>query len=275
LVKDSNDRWWIEGKDRIAADSPQVRGILNALSLGIIPEFFDENPSDYANAAFDTPLFDVSLTVGEDKAIKGLNIGSTRADLRKKGTNEKLPESEMSSTTTLYLAQDASRPELFFVNKDLVDKLDQSLNDLRDPSLAAFQRWDIDAIILENTSGRFTFTKTNGEWFFGDEEKKADFDAVTGILDALESDALKLIDRPSDLSTYGLDQPTVRVILQQGSNNIADCSWGKTTEEGVYAQIQGDSSVKVANLESYEKLTGNETDFIETGDSTESENTEQ
>ena len=38
LVKDSDDRWWIEGKHRIAADSPGIRGILNALSLDKIPE---------------------------------------------------------------------------------------------------------------------------------------------------------------------------------------------------------------------------------------------
>jgi len=274
LVKDSDDRWWIEGKDRIAADSPGIRVILNALALGRIPEFFDEDLSDYVNADLDKPIVSVSLTYGKDKAIKRLSIGSEKANLRKKGTKSK--EAGTSSESTLYLAQDASRSEeLFFVNKDLVDKLDKSPNDLRDTSLAAFQRWDIDSIILENTNGRFTFSKSGGEWFLGDEKKKADFDAVTGILDALESDTLELIDNPSNLSTYGLDKPGVRVILKEADDVVADCSFGKTIDEGVYAQIQGDSSVKVAGLENYEKLNKNETDYIEAEKEVEPETAEE
>jgi hypothetical protein len=268
LAKDSDDRWWIEGKERIAADSPGVRGILNALALGRIPEFFDEDPSGYVNADLDKPIVSVSLTYGKDKAIKSLSIGPEKVNLREKGIKSK--KAGTSSESTLYLAKDISRAEeLFFVNKDLVDKLDKSPNDLRDKSLAAFQRWDIDSINLENTSGSFTFSKSGGEWLFGDEKKKADFDAVTGVLDALESDTLELIDRPSSLSTYGLDKPTVRVVLKQGSDVVVDCSFGKKNDKGVYAQIKGDSSVKVADLESYEKLTKKETDFIESEDTTE------
>ncbi len=274
LVKDEADRWWIEGKNRIAADSPGIRGILNALSMGTIPEFFDEDPGDYTNAALDKPLIDVSLTYGKDKALKNLRIGSTKAGMRKKGTAGKPTGSGTASQDTLYLAEDASRPEFFFVKQDLVDKLDQSVNDLRDKALASFQRWDVDSILLENSSGHFTFTKESGEWFFGDEKKKADFDAVNGILDALESDALELIDNPSALSTYGLDKPVVRVILNKEDKVVADCSLGKSTEKGVYARIQGDPAVKVAELANYEKLTKNEEDFIESPETTESETTE-
>ncbi|MEJ2245199.1 MAG: DUF4340 domain-containing protein [Acidobacteriota bacterium] len=274
LVKDSDDRWWIEGKERVAADSPGVRGILNALALGRIPEFFDEDPSDYVNADLDKPIVSVNLTYGKDKAIKSLSIGSEKAKLRKKGT--KSNDSGASSESILYLAKDASRTEeLFFVNKDLVDKLDKSPNDLRDKSLAAFQRWDIDSINLENTGGNFTFSKSGGEWFFGDEKKKANFDAVTGILDALESDYLELIDKPSSLSPYGLDKPTVRVVLKQGSEVVVDCSFGKKNDKGVYAQLQGDSSVKVAVLENYEKLNKNETDYIEAEKEVESDTAEE
>lgn len=264
LAKDSDDRWWLEGKNRIAADSPGVRGILNALSLGTIPEFFDDEPGDYANAALDKPAIEVSLTYGEDRALKKLLIGPKKTGLRKKGTTEKKPDEDMSSTETLYLAKDESRPELFFVKQDLFDKLDQSAYELRDKAIASFQRWDVDSITLENTNGRFIFTKDSGEWFFSDEMKKADFDAVTGILDALESDALELIDEPEALSTYGLDKPLVRVTLKQGAGILADCSLGKTTEKGVYAQVKGDPAVKVADIEYYEKLIKNEEDFLET-----------
>jgi hypothetical protein len=273
LTKDSDDRWWIEGAERIAADSPGIRGILNALSLGRIPEFFDEDPDNYVNFGIEKPRIDVSLTYGKDKAIKRLKIGTTKVGLRKKGADRKLADMDVASASSLYLAEDSSRPEFFFVDKDLVDKLDKSLYDLRDKALAAFQRWDVDSIILENPNGRFTFNKSGGEWFFGDEKKKADFDAVNGILDALESDSLELIDKPAGLAAYGLDKPAVHVILKQEARILADCSLGKITEKGVYAQLKGDPSVKIADLEKYGKLTKNDKDFIETAKPNESDAT--
>ncbi|MBN2243809.1 MAG: DUF4340 domain-containing protein [Acidobacteria bacterium] len=274
LVKDGDDRWWIEGEGRIAADSPAIRGILNALSLEKIPEFFDEDPGDYANASLDEPFIDVSLTYGEDKALKKLRIGSNKAGLRKRSGEEKPPDAGASSADTLYLAKDESRPELFFVGQDLVDKLNKSADELRDKALAAFQRWDVDSIILENPNGNFAFTKESGEWFLGDAKNKADFDAVNGILDALESDALELIDKPGSLSSYGLDKPAVRVVLKQKDRVVADCSLGRTTEKGVYARIQADPAVKVMGPESYEKLTKNEEDFIENPEPADTETTD-
>ncbi len=271
LLKDEDDRWWIEGKNRIAADSPGIRGILNALSMGTIPEFFDEDPGDYTNATLDKPAIDVTLTIGKDKALKNLRIGSTKTGLRKKGTGVKPKDSGPASQETIYLAEDASRPELFFVKQDLVEKLDQSANDLRDKALASFQRWDVDSILLENSNGHFTFTKENGEWFFGDDKKKADFDAVTGILDALGSDTLELIDNPSALPTYGLDKPTVRVILKQQGKVVVECSMGISTEKGVYARTQGDPAVKVVESESYEKLIKSDEDFVESPETNESQ----
>lgn len=264
LDKDSDDRWWItRGSERIAADSPQIRGILNALSLGEIPEFFDEDPENYRNPGLKKPRIELVLAMGKDKALKRFSIGTAKAELREKETPEKAV-STPDSSQKLYLAKDASRSELFFVEQDLVNKLDVSFNDLRDKSLASFQRWDVDSIILENPNGLFTFTKSGGEWFLGEDKKKAKFEAVYGVMDALESDALELIESPADLSAYGLDQPDVQVILKQGDTTVAECSMGKKTEKGVYAQLKGDSSVKIADRESYEKLIGNEADFIET-----------
>ena len=53
-----------------------------------------------------------------------------------------------------------------------------------------------------------------------------------------------------------------------------DFSAGKPTDKGVYVRVQEDPAVKVAAPESFEKLTGNETDFIETAENVESETTE-
>ncbi len=269
-----NDRWWYQGKEKWAADSSAVSGILSALSGGRIKEFFDENPENYQNLGLDKPYINVRLVVGKDRAIKHLVIGTEKSKLLKKG--EKAPKVEpvkkaepekkegtSTSSQELYLAKDESRPSLFFVDKDLVDKLLKQPSDLRDKALAAFQRWDIDSIILTNPKGTFSFTKSSGDWVLGSAKKKTKWDAVNGIMDALEKPVKEFIDTPAALSSYGLDKPTAEVILKQGAAVKVDCVFGKDAKDGVYAQVKGESSVKIADKESLDKINKAETDFVE------------
>jgi hypothetical protein len=258
LVKDASDRWWIEGKHRVAADSPAVRGILNALSLGKIPEFFDESPEKYPNLGLKKPRFEVSLTYGNNNAIKHLSIGAEKSALPAKEVEEK-----PAADSAIYLAKDASRPELFFVKQDLVDKLNTSAGELRDKAIASFQRWDVDSITMENPHGQFALTKEGGEWFIGGDKKRADFDTVSGILDALESKSTGLIDNPGAMADYGLDKPTVHVVLKQGDKILADCSFGEKTKDKIYARLAGDPAVKAVDPENYNKLLKDEADLTE------------
>ncbi len=272
LVKDSNDLWWFVEPEKRAADAPNVRGILNALSLGKIKEFFNENPDDYINLGLDKPFIDVRVVYGKNKAIKHLVIGTEKSKLREKSGKSAQPkagkqgvETTGSALSDVYLAKDESRSDLFFVDKELVDKLLKSPDDVRDKALASFQRWDIDSIALTNSKGSFNFTKSGGEWFLGEAKKKAKWDAVNGILDALEKPVKEWIDKPAALSTYGLDKPAIHVVLKQGANVIVDCSLGKAAKNGgIYAQVKGDSSVKVASPEGLELLERGESDLIET-----------
>jgi hypothetical protein len=270
FTKDNEDRWWIEGMDKIAADGPGVRGILNALSMAKIKEFFDQKADDYTNLGLDKPFIDVRLTIGSDKAIKHLIIGSEKSKIRgKTGKNGKqesggqLSDTAESSSSPIYLARDESRQDLFFVDKDLVDKLQQSLNDVRDKALAPFQRWDIDFMSLTNPKGTFTFTKSGGEWFLGESKKKANWDAINGILDALEKPVKEWMEKPAQPSAYGLDKPAIHVILKKGSSVIVDCALSKGKNDTVYGEVKGDSSVKVADPESFTLLDKGESDFVE------------
>jgi hypothetical protein len=270
LVKDEDDRWWIGDKGKVAADSPEIRGILNALSLGRIPEFFDEDPETYSNAGLEKPWIEASLTYGPDNAIKRLSIGPEKADLRIKGRGGKRVNPEAGAQTEIYLAKDDSRPELFFVGKDVVDKLNRSIQELRDKAIASFQRWDADSITLKNDKGSFLFKKENGEWFIGEDKKKANFDAVSGILDALSSDSLDLIDNMKSLSDYVLQEPAVHVLVKQGDKILADCSFRQKGEK-TYALTSGDPAIKVVDPENYEKLLHGEADFVQADASRENE----
>jgi hypothetical protein len=265
LIKDKDDRWWFKGIENRAADGPGVRGILSALSTGKIKEFFNDSTGDYATLGLDKPFIDVSLTYGKNKAIKRFLIGLEKSRLKKKSAKPAAGEGKEAEQTSsgVYLAQDASRPDLFFVEQDLVDKLLKSPTDVRDKTLASIQRWDVDAIELTNIKGSFSFVKLNGEWFFGAAKKKAKWDAVNGILDAMEKSVKEWIDKPAPLKEYGLDKPAVHAVFKQGGRILADCALGKSAKNGVYAQVKGDSSVKIADPEGLNILDQGESDFVE------------
>ncbi|NWG14255.1 MAG: DUF4340 domain-containing protein [Acidobacteria bacterium] len=273
LVKE-NDKWWLQGKDRWAADSSAVNGVLSALSSGRLKEFFEANAEDYSTLGFERPLLDVRITYGKDRALKHLTVGLEKSKLVARGGKPSKPEAAKkeekagaapSAGSELYIARDESRTELFFVDKEFVDKVLKAPADLRDKALASFQRWDIDSITLTNTRGTFSFSKTEagGDWVLGDAKKKTKWDAVNGILDALEKPVKSFIDAPAAPSAYGLDSPAIRVVLKQKNQVKLECAIGKETKEGVYAQVKGESSVKVADKDSLDKLTKGESDFLE------------
>jgi len=255
LEKDRDDRWWFIGADKREAGGPAVREMLNALHLGNIPEFFDENAEDYVNTSLDKPLIDVVLAFGAEKGLKRLVIGTEKSSLRKK-----TPSAEAETTDDfqkIFLARDDSRKELFFVENDLVDKLSKSVADLRDKALVPFQRWDVDSVLLENARGKFQFVKTNGEWFLDDASKnKADWSEINNIFDVLEMPVVEWIDNPASTAGYGTETPAARIVLKKGNTVIAECGFGRAVENGVYAKVSGDSSIKVAEAEVFEFLAG-------------------
>ena len=126
LFKEEN-RWFFEGKEKWAADSTAVNDVLSALSDDKVKEFFDENPEDYEDLGLAKPLIDVQLTYGEDKAIKHLSIGVQKSRLlKKRQMKSRVGDKASSIDGELYLAKDESRSELFFVDKELIDKLQLS-----------------------------------------------------------------------------------------------------------------------------------------------------
>jgi len=261
------DRWWIDAGERWAADSSTVNAMLGSLANGRLREFFDGDPEEYGNLGFDKPILAVRIGVGEDEEPLQLLIGTEQAGiLEKSGKQPSAAEGSSPSTDSsgpLYVARDASRRELFYVDQELVDMLLKGPSDLRDQSLAVFPRWDIDTIILTNSKGTITFTKSGGDWLLGEEEKKTKWDAVNAILDALDRDVARFIDELTSPAAYGLETPSLRVVLKQGEVVRVNCAFGSETDEGIFAQVKGESAVKVVVKEVLDDLDKGISDFLD------------
>jgi hypothetical protein len=255
LEKDRDERWWFRGPEKREAGGPAVRELLNAVQLGMIQEFFDEIAEDHVNASLDKSVIDIVLSFGQGRDSKRLVIGVEKSRLLKTASDD---------FEELFLAKDESRNELFFVDKDLVDKLSRSSNDIRDKALVPFQRWDVDVIVIENSSGKFQLVKTDGDWFIdGPSKNRASWSVINNILDVLEKPVIEWIDKPAALADYGVEAPTTRVTIKKGSEIIAECGFGDTAANGVYAKVSGDSSIKVADPDGLEFLNRPEAGYLE------------
>ncbi len=259
VVKDGDDRWWFEGVEKREAGGPEVRGILNALSLGKIHEFSDLAAAGYSNPGFDRPLVDARVKYGPAGATARLLVGTEQSKLRAAADTVTLPR----AADGVYLARDDSRPDPFFVGQELVDKLLKTPEEIRDKALASFQRWEADALLVWNSKGTFEFHKSGGEWTLGAERKKAKWDAVNGILDALGSPALRWIDRPAGAASYGLDRPAIRAVVKKGGTVLADLSLGSAAPDGIHARAAGDPTVKVADPEAIRWLDLAREEYLE------------
>ncbi len=265
------DRWWLEGDQRHAAETSQVASMLGALANGRVEEFFEENPAAYPDLGFAAPLLQVKLAVGKDRAFKQLAVGLEKTKLQRpagrpaQGQPGKETEGTAEAGREVFLARDASREELFFVSRELVDQLSKTVEELRDKSLALFQRWEIDEVVLSNSTGTVKFAKseTGADWLVGEQRKKARWDAVSGILDLLQKPVLRFIDRPEEPAAYGLEKPAARVVLKKAGVVQADLSLGRRTGEGVYARLEGERTVRVAAAEVLEGLSRGEAEFLE------------
>jgi len=238
----------------VAADSGGVRGLLNALSLAKIKEFVGQDQEPTENALLNNPTVDVKLVYAKNKAIKHLVIGQAK---------QNNPKSSEAVAFKTYPAKDESRPDLFFVEQDLVDKLSKSPKEMRDKALATFQRWDVDFISITNTKGSVSFTKSSGEWQLTDTRKKAKWELMNSILDAMEKPVKDWIEKPAALSSYGLDKPLIHVIMKKAAEVVVDCSLGKSAKDGIYVQVKGDPSVKIADPDGIGSLDKAEAEYVE------------
>ena len=259
VVKDGDDRWWFEDVEKREASGPEVRGILNALSLDRIHEFSDLGTAEYSNPGFDRPLIDARVKYGPAGATARLLVGTEQSKLRAAAASITLPR----AADGVYLARDDARPAPFFVGQELVDKLLKTPEQIRDKALASFQRWEADTILVWNSKGQFEFHKSQGEWYLVAERKKAKWDAVNGILDAPGSPALRWIDRPAAAASYGLDRPVIRVVVKKGGAVLADLSLGSAAPDGILALAAGDPTVKVADPEAIRWLDLAREEYLE------------
>jgi hypothetical protein len=193
------------------------------------------------------PAIRITLHDGKANADRVLLIGKT-------------------AETDKYYAKDGSRPTIFIIDKDIVDKSRRPIFDWRDKAITKLDRDKIDKIEIVRGAETISLLKAGSDWKLPD-EKKLQWDKISGMLNTLDFEKAKdIIDAPKSLAPYGLDKPRLEVIFREGANEAGRVTFGadSQTPEGIYSKASDKPAVLVVSKDVFDKFNVKAEELVET-----------
>lgn len=113
--------------------------------------------------------------------------------------------------------------------------LEKKLDDLRDKTLLAFEKGDVERLVLQHGEQGVECAREGGKWWLiRPRRAPADENEVDAILSGLRDAKIEefVEDRPADLAPYGLDKPQASIVLALGAKGTQKLLIGKVKAEG-------------------------------------------
>jgi hypothetical protein len=221
--------WEIVSPLHASADPFALSTLTKKLSELKYERLISENAKDLAEFGLDKPSLVVSYKAGKDEGTisfgsrspMGYGVYAATGDGRK-----------------VYLMADADKQEV-----------DRSVFDLRNKKLLALETGRVNRIVVERGTIRWVLNKKDDRWSLeGDENLKVDREKVDDFVRPLVwAEALSFEKEDAvDLKPYGLDHPSARVVLSDGSKTeemiFGDVAKGGRGER-IYAMVRGKPQV--------------------------------
>jgi len=164
-----------------------------------------------------------------------------------------------------FYAQDASRPSIMLIGKDVSEKARRPLIDWRDRSITRLDRGSIDELEIVQGGAKISVKKQGADWKLTD-GRKASEDKISSLLVAVEFErAQEIIDSPGNPSTYGLDKPRMEVTLRQAGKDVLTLKFGNATRnpEGSYLKVSTNPSVMTIAEDFFAKFSLKVDDLVD------------
>jgi hypothetical protein len=206
--------WRMTAPVQARADAAEVAGVTSNLASLDRSRVIDEAPDDLSAFGLDDPRIAVgfSAETGEQTLLLGSRT-VTGGDMYAKLEHE---------------------PRVFLVPSWLESSFDRTTFQLRDKTLATFDRTRADAISIIGTPGTIEFEKQDGEWRLRQPvDARADSGTVEGLLGRLSSGQMQAIvaDAPATLDVYGLRPARTTVTVSGGGERLARILIGSPSGE--------------------------------------------
>lgn len=196
--------WKLTKPINIYADQDTVKNFIEKIKTLEIEDFVSDKPTDLSVYGLKDPVFEISVTKEEDKALAKFYIGN------------KLPDG-----TKCYVKRVGEDPVYAVPTAEFYDKIENPLLSFRDRLVCDFNRDLAKKIVIEKPDRTFVCEITNkkdAEGQFQWELSKpvqtiADVNAVNQIvwdLSFLKADRY-ITKAPKDLNAFGLNDPKIKV----------------------------------------------------------------
>ncbi|MBC7361086.1 MAG: DUF4340 domain-containing protein [Candidatus Aminicenantes bacterium] len=200
------DSWILVQPVEALASNYQIDNLLDNLSRLKAKNFVveEKKPEDLKSFGLDQPEFTVNLTLPESKELV--------FQLTKK--NDKV------------IATNSISKKIIEVDSQIINDLNKKINDLREKKVAVFNSWEVIGITIKQQDKVIAAAKEKikekgqeqEKWLvLGEANKKepADESKIESLIRKLEYlEAIEFIDRPANLSDFGLDNPRVKITLK-------------------------------------------------------------
>lgn len=187
-----------------------------------------------------------------DLSVYGLQAPKIKVEFQLKGEKEKrvLKVGDENPIGDSLFATTGETKKIVLVPSYLSSSLNKELKQLREKKLFTFDTEKSRSIELVSNGKNLFLKKEGDKWFVNKEE--ADSSQVTALLNTLASLEVKDFESESPspaLAKYGLNTPSLKVLVRDEKNAQLELLFGKKDKEGIYASKK--AQMPVYRLHSY------------------------
>jgi hypothetical protein len=242
IVERVKDGWRfvkpIQGEaDRTAADS-----MADAIAGLQITGTINETPADLAPFGLQNPAVNVIVTTKDHRVFPAIMVGK---------------DTPVGSSSYIKSEQ---KPGILLVANSFPSQVEKSVDDLRPRSLIGFKPDEIRQVVLDSNNGvPLELTKKGDQWnIVKPKTYAADNSAVRELLETVTNARVTdfIDDNPSDLSKYGLANPSFKLTLYGGKSSVQQSllfgfKQPQPDKGGLYARRGEGNDQPVITVDSY------------------------
>lgn len=198
--------WKLTKPINIYADQDTVRNFIEKIKTLDIEDFISDKPGDLAVYGLKNPVFEISVQKEEDKELAKFYVGN------------KLPEGN-----ECYVKRVGEEPVYTVPTAEFYDKIDNALLAFRDRLVCDFNKDLAKKLVIEKPDRTFVCDVTNKK----DQEGKIQWELSRPVQTIADTNAINQIiwdmsflkvenfvtKGPKDLKAYGLDNPTMKILV--------------------------------------------------------------